>query len=146
MFPGPRHGSLTPLHLAAETGRADIVALLLARKADPNARDDNGHTPLHRLLDGVPLSARFVVHELDRPDKASRPDPKRWQTGQREKALLLLLDAGADTSLADTTGHTPVYLAYKYAGATELPAILARRGAAVSFLDAAALEHVARLE
>jgi ankyrin repeat protein len=37
---------LTPLHLAAFKGSVEMVELLLARGADPNARADKGATPL----------------------------------------------------------------------------------------------------
>lgn len=36
----------TPLHLAAEKGRIEIIDLLLANNADVNARDHSGRTPL----------------------------------------------------------------------------------------------------
>jgi ankyrin repeat protein len=38
-------GSRTPLHQAADTGREDVVQLLLERKADATARDANSDTP-----------------------------------------------------------------------------------------------------
>jgi Protein of unknown function (DUF1566)/Ankyrin repeats (3 copies)/Ankyrin repeats (many copies) len=37
----------TPLHIAAFGGRIDIAKLLLANKADVNAKANNGATPLH---------------------------------------------------------------------------------------------------
>lgn len=40
----------TPLHLAAQAGRADVVRVLVERGADVDARDDRGGTPLHRAL------------------------------------------------------------------------------------------------
>ena len=38
---------LTPLHTAAAGGHKEMVELLLAKKADINARNKNGMTPLH---------------------------------------------------------------------------------------------------
>jgi hypothetical protein len=38
---------LTVLHLAASAGHRDVVELLLAAKADINAKDNAGETPLH---------------------------------------------------------------------------------------------------
>lgn len=40
----------TPLHLAAQAGRADVVKVLVERGADVDARDDRGGTPLQRAL------------------------------------------------------------------------------------------------
>ncbi|MGO8926242.1 MAG: ankyrin repeat domain-containing protein, partial [Limisphaerales bacterium] len=37
----------TPLHLAARLGHKDVAELLLASKADVNAKDNGGQTPLH---------------------------------------------------------------------------------------------------
>ncbi len=37
----------TPLHLAAMQGYGEIAAMLLDKGADPNAKDDNGRTPLY---------------------------------------------------------------------------------------------------
>jgi hypothetical protein len=37
----------TPLHWAAFKGQNDAVRLLLANRADVNARNNNGSTPLH---------------------------------------------------------------------------------------------------
>jgi hypothetical protein len=43
---GQQRGKHTPLHFAAWQGNADIVRMLLARKADPNAVDSQKRTPL----------------------------------------------------------------------------------------------------
>jgi len=47
-FGGPGHGQgITALHSAAESGRTDLVKLLIARGADPGIRDDLYHsTPM----------------------------------------------------------------------------------------------------
>ena len=38
---------MTPLHCAAAEGHKDVAELLLANKAEVNAKDNNGGTPLH---------------------------------------------------------------------------------------------------
>ena len=40
-------GDWTPLHYAAEQGHKDIAKLLLANKADVNAKAEDGRSPLH---------------------------------------------------------------------------------------------------
>jgi ankyrin repeat protein len=44
---GEYNNGMTPLHRAAEFNHKDVVELLLASKADVNAKDDNGRTPLN---------------------------------------------------------------------------------------------------
>jgi cytohesin len=83
----------TPLHVAAEAGREEMVAWLLDRKADPLHPDAKGFTPLdraalggegrfpavaQRLLDaGAPLTIRGAVAlgETDRVRELAGQDP-----------------------------------------------------------------------
>lgn len=73
----------TLLHTAAYHGRAQVVEELLRRKADVNARNRAGHTPLYDCvtLDGTPEIA------------------------------LMLLKHGADPAIPDNGGKTPLQLA-----------------------------------
>jgi ankyrin repeat protein len=49
----PTHGDdFTPLQTAARWGRGEVVALLISRKADVNAADGYGYTPLHLAAEG----------------------------------------------------------------------------------------------
>ena len=44
---GRNESGLTPLHLAAWKGHADVVKFLLDQGADPNVVENSGDTPLH---------------------------------------------------------------------------------------------------
>jgi ankyrin len=56
----------TPLHLAAQEGHSDMVALLLgpAGKASSNCKAKNGLTPMHLAAqeDHVPVAEVLVEH------------------------------------------------------------------------------------
>ena len=75
----------TPLHAAAFYGQVDITRLLLQHKADDNAQDLDGKTPLH---------------------KAS----ENGNVGQVNVARLLL-EHGADVNARDNYGNTPLHYA-----------------------------------
>lgn len=68
----------TALHFAADRGRLEVLALLLARGADVNARDSDGQTPLHYAA-----------------------------VCRQKEAYAALLEAGADPTIADNDGQTP---------------------------------------
>ena len=73
----------TDLHEAARTGDTARIAELIARGADPNARDGDGKTPLHYAA--------------------------RW--GQSPDIVTALLERGADSQARDQEGNTPLELA-----------------------------------
>ena len=76
---------IAPLHSALATKRPDLVTLLLARGANPNAGAETGLTPLHSAAQG----------------------------GDTELARLLL-DHGADVSARDDRGRSPSDLAAEH--------------------------------
>ncbi len=47
----------TPLHIAVQTHRIDIVETLLAEHADVTLKDSDGYTPLH-----IGTVAHFLMH------------------------------------------------------------------------------------
>ena len=95
---GTRPAKFTPLHsaVADDTGQAakEIVRMLLAAGADPNARSASGGTPLH--------TAAFTGDVV---------------------MVRLLVAAGADPSIEDEKGRTPLDLA-RERGHSEAAAIL----------------------
>ena len=85
--PGVDEYGRTPLHYAAADGDTSQVEKLLRtgllrKAADPNALDDNGWSPLH-----------FAAQAQSAPVTAA------------------LLQAGADVSLRDSFGNTPLFRA-----------------------------------
>eukprot|EP00961_Rhodomonas_salina_P098316 1323130-Rhodomonas_salina.2 len=52
------------LHFAALSGDPDMVNALLQKKADPNARNDDGNTPLHLAALTAQLNACRVLAEI----------------------------------------------------------------------------------
>jgi hypothetical protein len=101
---------LTPLHSAAWRCKAEEVRQVLVAGGDVNARDTQGHTPLHR------------VAEPFRHSKAT--DEQQIEVGK------MLLDAGADVNAKDNQQATPLHLAALWGRGT-LVKLLLKHGSAV---------------
>ena len=85
----------TPLHLAAAGYRVEIVKLLLAAGADPNASGNHRHSsPLHYAADG------YI-------------NGSAWDAQEQVKTIRCLLDAGADINIQDKNGATPLHRAVR---------------------------------
>lgn len=95
----------TALHLATAGYRVQIVKLLLAAGADPNAAQNmRRSSPLHYAADG------FITGPV-------------WDAKKQVETLRTLLAAGADIHLQDKNGATPLHRAVR-----------TRSAAAVKFL------------
>jgi len=102
----------TPLHVASYHGGFKVVQLLLERGANINARNEEGHTPLHRVL--LDLDDDFGAEYFD--------------------AIQLLLEHGADVGALDGRQSTPLHVASKY-GTAKATRLLLEHGADVHALD-----------
>lgn len=67
----PQRGGDSLLHIAARRGDAYLVRYLLRRGADPEARNQQGQTPLHQAEH---LEHAEVVAVLENPDSVERDD------------------------------------------------------------------------
>jgi ankyrin repeat protein len=107
---------LTPLHTAAIQGHKDVAELLLANKAEVDARDNKGETPLHtaalmghRDVVEVLLASKAEVDARDNNGYTAL----HWAAvkGHRDVAELLLASK-ADVNAQDMQGkRTPLHLA-----------------------------------
>jgi len=85
----------TALHVAAAGYRIEIVGLLLAAGADPNAARNHRHSgPLHYAADGY----------INGP---------AWDAKRQVKTIRCLLDAGPHINVQDKNGATPLHRAVR---------------------------------
>lgn len=109
---------MTALLLAAERGCKDVVAMLVQKAADTEARDDGGKTA---LMLAAERGYTLVVSQLleARADTESRSQSGKpaltfaaWN-GHKD-AVTMLLDANADLNAQDSDGATPLIKAAEH--------------------------------
>ncbi|KAI2644762.1 Serine/threonine-protein phosphatase 6 regulatory ankyrin repeat subunit C [Labeo rohita] len=105
----------TCLHIAASGGNVECLKLLLNSGADLSKKDYFGRSPLHYtsvngsyLCTVALVKAGADVNELDNcPDRQSSSDSDE----EAQWCLEFLLHSGADPSLRDSKGFSPVHYA-----------------------------------
>lgn len=95
-----------------------VVKLLLKRRADVNAVDKNGKTPLHTASDLFKIESHFKIENMTTEQLIE----------YRSVMIRLLLDKNADINAKDKGGNTPLHLA-AYFGADDVVKLLIERGA-----------------
>ncbi|MGB8354001.1 MAG: ankyrin repeat domain-containing protein [Chthoniobacteraceae bacterium] len=114
--------SKTPLHWAAALHRADMAELLLANKADVNAKDDFfGETPLHLA---VKEDTRDVVSE----DPSHKPE-------DYTSVAKVLLAHHANVDARDNARYTPLHAAADNYHGAEAAELLLQNNADVNARD-----------
>jgi len=112
--PEPRH-RMTALHAAAANGQLRVLQWLVERKAEVNAQDESGYTPLLNACDAQHLAVArlLLLHGAD-PDvqPVFGPTPLVSAASQGDLQMLdLLLGSGAKVSLPDAHGVSPLQAA-----------------------------------
>ena len=127
----------TPLHLAVTFGRGDITSALLSHGASLDARNNSGQTALH-LAAGA-LDAMLDLFEVEISMKmvdVARRDPERaltlyseWvvefgpETGGADRTKMLIA-RGANVSIGDDEGNTPLHVAAREGRKDDLQVLL----------------------
>lgn len=96
----------TALHVAARAYQASIARQLIAKDADPRARNRRGAEPLHYAAEGGPGS-------------------HTWNPEGHAAIIAYLIEAGADPNAADKGGVTPLHRAVRTRCAAAVRALLA---------------------
>ena len=96
----PSAGAYPALHRAVMSGRLRVLRALLDRGVDPNALDEAGRTPLH-LATAV---ATATLRDLEGSTTSLNMLAKNVTTPM----IQLLLDHGADLSIRNRDGRTPL--------------------------------------
>jgi len=133
----------TPLHQAAMMLRKDVVELLLDRRANVNALDSRGLTPL--LMTIGPAGTDFASKasneitkillingaDANARDKEGKPPLHRAVSYNRKDLVTLLLDHGAEIDATDRYQYTALHWAVSQ-NQKEMVELLLIRGASVN--------------
>ena len=128
----------TPLHLAASKGYKELTQLLLANKADVNAKANDGGTPIYIAAqeghkDVVEL---LLANKADVNAKGKDGITPLYMAVQddHKDVVELLLAKGADVNAKRNNGLTPLlYVAFK--GHIDVAKLLLAKGADVNAKD-----------
>ena len=107
--------SQTPLHYAVSQGHKDVVAFLLANKADVNAKDTKGTTPLHyaAMRANKDVAELLLAHGAEVNARGYKDmTPLHYAVAYGRKAMVeLLLANKADANVKNKYDATPLHLA-----------------------------------
>ena len=118
---------ITALHSAAESGHIEVVKLLLAAGADKDKADSEERTALHRTIRKIAaLLAYDAERDATNSDSTSRTAYVAAPSSELE-IVQLLLEAGVDQNVADSSGRTVLHLAAEQ-GLLEVAKLLLEAG------------------
>jgi len=104
-------GGWTVLHIASSAGQLRIASKLLQSGADASVLDKRGFTPLHRCKGSAEMIMLLAEH-MDTVDVSSNTGVTpliRASLSNQLLAVRALLELGANVSMSDRSGNTPLH-------------------------------------
>ncbi|RLS47366.1 MAG: DUF1573 domain-containing protein [Planctomycetota bacterium] len=133
-----RMSQRTALHFAAESGNMDIVKMLLDAKANPNAQDRTGKTPVTVAAEKGKIDVLTALLAAGGDANARdqvQGSPLLWASGLgTTEAVVILLKANANPNIQDVNGMTPLMWAAGV-GKPETVTVLLAKGADAKAID-----------
>jgi ankyrin repeat protein len=141
VFSKDDEGGFTPLHLAAANGNREMVRFLLTAKADVNAKDNAGSTPMHQVAMAKGPHSDLIEMllmqgaEVDARDKHGLTPLHYATMADNPTAVKTLLDHAANVNARDNNfGNTPLIIA-AVQGHEDVARLLLENGANVNLTD-----------
>ena len=133
---------VTPMHVAAYAGHADILSLLLEHGADVDGQGILGQTPLHRasMIGNLEAGQCLLNHGADINARRNNGWTPLYQAtyysiiNSTLGFIRMLLEHGADIDAPTISGETPLYRAVK-TNNIEVVRLLLEHGADVTALN-----------
>jgi len=125
----------SPLHEATRSGNLAIIKKLLDNNAEIDAQDAKGNSVLHLHIDGPPETAAAIVNHFFtrgagpnfpniRDEHGDSPLHIAMLLNKSNEVVRALLSAGADVTIRNLDGKTPLYLAVEKNRADKIPLLL----------------------
>jgi ankyrin repeat protein len=120
--------SITPLHLASESGDLDEIKTLIEGGADIFARSNHGTATLHRAVRGNETAIRLILEKIKEKSNQDQQQiyesinakdtegntPLMWAAENGKiNAAKILLEYGADFNAQNNDGETALHWAAK---------------------------------
>ena len=127
----------TALHAASASGAVECVRALLATEADVNRKNKYGDSPITLAAGrGHDKSLNLLLQAGVNDGDITHSLISATENGN-SKCIGLLLEAGADVNIRNTTGETPLHLVVnkQYNMSTDALQLLIKYGAGVNAID-----------